>query len=521
MHPDKLKSSSKSKIKSTSNSLHSQQLSTQKRTQAYNLIRRSYALLSTPNSRYTSTYRSLDARFWDGAKWVNVDFDVDDHDHVGVGDNKNPAQIDILLALLDANIPIKVNEREFIAAVGCRGWGLGKYGGEGGDVYRRKGIEEVGMRVRRFMEWVERRRKRNSGWVDARQEKERQNALHRLKEAVVKISKADMGAWSCWEWGLGRLNWMVGIDELMRRQFVYIVGDGSKDARGMYKGIRKGARRNEQNGTFLPDSQPMYGTEDEEIWAYERKPWFWRYDPIGKLRAEGERNFGVPDTPMFCTASWVNGVHYLVDNWLKTEWSDGIWEKVEALQYQGWGGMGIRKEKEQIKGKRNQIVERTWWFWDGCEGFSVDVELKGRGVGGVGSGWSGWSGWRQQNHESNPIGPYFALHGPYSERRSDTRSETLGSREDLFCQGDWMTMWMLMLVLIGWGGCMTVKWSWKRFLEQSLYGGERKRKIGRTSYLESSRKSSSEHYVDCVLYPTFRHPKTTYHENQHVMIHFP
>ncbi|KAF7884285.1 uncharacterized protein EAF02_004621 [Botrytis sinoallii] len=128
-----------------------------------------------------------------------------------------------------------------------------------------------------------------------------------------------------------------------------------------------------------------WASKHREIDSFAPKPWPWDYDTLStEIMCPPEKNDGF----QFCTATWVNAAHILVDNLLPYSVSDNIWRRVETWRS---GNPG------------NETVKDVYLdFQRGCDNFKVLVEKRE---------------------------PYI----PWSQIPANTDWPTLGKRCSLFC----------------------------------------------------------------------------------------
>ncbi|ESZ99172.1 hypothetical protein SBOR_0456 [Sclerotinia borealis F-4128] len=93
------------------------------------------------------------------------------------------------------------------------------------------------------------------------------------------------------------------------------------------------------------------------------KPWFWHYDPLaagGMCISDEEDDVGTHKR--FCTATWVNLAHLLVDNGLSNTISDNIWRRAETWR----------------DGALNETQTQPIYmdFQRGCENFQLKIMKK-------------------------------------------------------------------------------------------------------------------------------------------------
>ncbi|TGO54749.1 hypothetical protein BCON_0102g00040 [Botryotinia convoluta] len=148
---------------------------------------------------------------------------------------------------------------------------------------------------------------------------------------------------------------------------------------------------------FKSDYRPRFGVDfwnsrwvrkHHEIDSFAPKPWPWGYDTLStELMCPTERNPGL----QFCTATWVNAAHILVDNLLPYSVSDNIWRRVETwrsgnpsnetikdvyLDFQrGCDNFKVMVEKREAYISWSQIPANTDWSTLGkrCSLFCVDI----------------------------------------------------------------------------------------------------------------------------------------------------
>ncbi|TGO84924.1 hypothetical protein BPOR_0450g00040 [Botrytis porri] len=96
-----------------------------------------------------------------------------------------------------------------------------------------------------------------------------------------------------------------------------------------------------------------------EIDSFAPKPWPWDYDTLStELMCPTGEHGGI----QFCTATWVNVVHILVDNLLPYSMSDSIWRRVET-----W----------KSGNHSNETIKDIYLdFQRGCDNFKVLIEKR-------------------------------------------------------------------------------------------------------------------------------------------------
>ncbi|KAM3066347.1 DnaJ (Hsp40), subfamily C, member 11 [Clarireedia jacksonii] len=115
----------------------------------------------------------------------------------------------------------------------------------------------------------------------------------------------------------------------------------------------------------------------------QQKPWWWEYTPIQKIGLDTDTT----NLDGFCTATWVNLAHLIVDNSLPTRISDRIWQHAQQ-----WRTKATPSERE------TEMLS----FYKGCDEIVLQVERA-------------------------KVPPRWSL------TQSDTDWATLGSFNDLFC----------------------------------------------------------------------------------------
>ncbi|THV45616.1 hypothetical protein BGAL_0468g00040 [Botrytis galanthina] len=119
---------------------------------------------------------------------------------------------------------------------------------------------------------------------------------------------------------------------------------------------------------FKSDYRPRFGVDfwnsrwigkHHEIDSFAPKPWPWNYDTLStELMCPAGKNDGF----QFCTATWVNVAHILVDNLLPYSVSDSIWRRVET-----W----------RSGNPSNETIKDVYLdFQRGCDNFKVLVEKR-------------------------------------------------------------------------------------------------------------------------------------------------
>ncbi|KAF7895320.1 hypothetical protein EAF00_007134 [Botryotinia globosa] len=148
---------------------------------------------------------------------------------------------------------------------------------------------------------------------------------------------------------------------------------------------------------FKFDYRPRFGVDfwdrqwakkHLEIDSFAPKPWPWDYDTLStEIMCPTRKNDGF----QFCTATWVNVAHILVDNLLPYSVSDNIWRRVETwrsgnpgnetikdvcLDFQrGCDNFKVLVEKREAYIPWSQIPANTDWPTLGkrCSLFCVDI----------------------------------------------------------------------------------------------------------------------------------------------------
>ncbi|KAF7880736.1 hypothetical protein EAF00_012011 [Botryotinia globosa] len=272
------------------------------------------------------------------------------------------------------------------------------------------------------------------GWVMGKEN----DGYNSMAAGAKNLNEKNHEYWKCWEKSLLAIRTTIELDECKRRQRVWdeVEEEESKvkddlviDIDKNYPPIPNLEPQPQRIYTYKPKSLQIL---EESLYKYERKPWFWKYPTMSELRYNSRNtSLGLEKPrklPPFCVVSWVNGVHIVVDNWLKKEWSDPIWGLLE----------GVRESYGNGNEKGNmgmEMMDRNWQFWDGCDSFDLDVRIK------TGGGKS----------RDTTL---------WSDRRSDTRWETLGGRDDLFCPGDWRAMVLIEYAVFLWIGWKVGRWVW-------------------------------------------------------------
>ncbi|QSZ33664.1 hypothetical protein DSL72_005232 [Monilinia vaccinii-corymbosi] len=102
----------------------------------------------------------------------------------------------------------------------------------------------------------------------------------------------------------------------------------------------------------------------DEKWNRGVKPWLWHYDPI-QIRGckyDDRDDEEYLTTRRFCTATWVNLVHLVVDNGLPTTISDNIWRRAQIWR------------DGKVNNAQDKLV--TLGFQSGCSHFQLNITMK-------------------------------------------------------------------------------------------------------------------------------------------------
>jgi hypothetical protein len=73
------------------------------------------------------------------------------------------------------------------------------------------------------------------------------------------------------------------------------------------------------------ENRRLLSERKKQLGIHQQKPWWWEYTPIHSIGL-GNR---APIMEGFCTATWVNFAHLVIDNSLPTSISDGIWQHAQ------------------------------------------------------------------------------------------------------------------------------------------------------------------------------------------------
>ncbi|KAF7951379.1 hypothetical protein EAE96_006694 [Botrytis aclada] len=237
---------------------------------------------------------------------------------------------------------------------------------------------------------------------------------------------------------------------------------------------------------FKSEYRPRFGVDfwnsrflrKHEIDSFAPKPWPWDYDTLStELMCPAGRKRGY----QFCTATWVNAVHILVDNLLPYSVSDSMWRRVETWR-------SGNPSNETIK---DVVLD----FQRGCDNFKVLVEKREAYI-------------------------------PWSQIPANTDWPTLGNRCSLFC-GDILivpfSIFCIIYILLIWVSLQTIKKPKRRrrpvFQPSSVtstrastyrttednIARSRKKYQPRASQRQSTRYSSErDYYADEEITPLYR-----------------